>query len=141
MKVRCSLCDTQSRVVAANLGVCVECIRSRPDECMPFIKKAHQKARQTFGLPVQPPRSKLGIPCNICSQECRVGHGETGYCGLRRNIDGRLVSDVTAEKGFLYAYLDPQVTNCCAAWFCPAGTGAGYPKYAYRKGPNADTTT
>jgi pyruvate formate lyase activating enzyme len=33
--------------------------------------------------------------------------------------------------------LDPQVTNCCAAWFCPAGTGAGYPRYAYRDGPES----
>jgi pyruvate formate lyase activating enzyme len=35
----------------------------------------------------------------------------------------------------LYYYLDPQVTNCCAAWFCPAGTGAGFPNYACRPGP------
>jgi pyruvate formate lyase activating enzyme len=27
------------------------------------------------------------------------------------------------------------VTNCCAAWFCPAGTGAGHPRYAYNPGP------
>jgi pyruvate formate lyase activating enzyme len=38
-------------------------------------------------------------------------------------------------KAALYYYLDPQVTNCCAAWFCPAGTGAGYPKYACTPGP------
>jgi pyruvate formate lyase activating enzyme len=27
------------------------------------------------------------------------------------------------------------VTNCCNAWFCPAGTGCGYPRYAARNGP------
>jgi pyruvate formate lyase activating enzyme len=42
---------------------------------------------------------------------------------------------VSTEKALLHAYLDPQVTNCCSAWFCPAGTGAGYPEYAYRNGP------
>jgi pyruvate formate lyase activating enzyme len=64
-----------------------------------------------------------------------MGAGEKGYCGLRENVEGRLVSLVNARKALLYSYLDPQVTNCCAAWFCPAGTGAGYPHYAYRPGP------
>lgn len=41
----------------------------------------------------------------------------------------------TTRQGVYYSYLDPQVTNCCAAWFCPAGTGAGYPIYAACKGP------
>jgi len=102
---------------------------------MPFITEAHQRARETFGLPTRAPHSVGGILCNICSHECRIGDGEVGYCGLRKNLDGRLLSDVSTEKAFLYAYLDPQVTNCCAAWFCPAGTGAGYPKFAYRDGP------
>jgi len=64
-----------------------------------------------------------------------MANGEVGYCGLRRNVDGRLASQVSTEKAFLHAYLDPHLTNCCAAWFCPAGTGAGYPRYAYRAGP------
>ena len=48
---------------------------------------------------------------------------------------GKLASEVSTEKALLHAYLDPQVTNCCSAWFCPAGTGAGYPKHAYLDGP------
>jgi pyruvate formate lyase activating enzyme len=63
-----------------------------------------------------------------------MGDGEKGYCGLRENKDGYL-THATRDKGLLYAYLDPHVTNCCSAWFCPAGTGDGYPKYAYRDGP------
>lgn len=113
----------------------MECVRSKPEDSRPFITRAHRKARQTFGLPVQPPRSSSGIPCDVCSHECRIGDGEVGYCGLRRNVSGRLLSEVSTEAAFLHAYLDPQVTNCCAAWFCPAGTGAGYPKYAYSDGP------
>jgi len=27
------------------------------------------------------------------------------------------------------------VTNCCAAWFCPARTEVGYPRYTYKSGP------
>ena len=135
MNGRCTICSKPSQLVAGTLSVCVECIRSKPEDSRPFITRAHRKARQTFGLPVQPPRSSSGIPCDVCSHECRIGDGEVGYCGLRRNVSGRLLSEVSTEAAFLHAYLDPQVTNCCAAWFCPAGTGAGYPKYAYRDGP------
>jgi pyruvate formate lyase activating enzyme len=86
-------------------------------------------------LPEEPPRSKEGIPCSVCSHECRIGDGEVGYCGLKGNVGGKPTSRVSTETALLYAYLDPQVTNCCSAWFCPAGTGAGYPQYAYRNGP------
>jgi pyruvate formate lyase activating enzyme len=135
MTGQCVLCRRQSRFVAENLGLCVECIRNKPEESEARIKAAHRRARQTFGLPIEPPQSKSGIPCNVCSHRCRIGVGEVGYCGLRRNIGGRFVSEISTMKAFLHAYLDPQVTNCCAAWFCPAGTGAGYPKQAYRDGP------
>jgi pyruvate formate lyase activating enzyme len=32
-------------------------------------------------------------------------------------------------------YLDSLPTNCVADWVCPAGTGAGYPRWAHRPGP------
>ena len=134
MNGRCLLCN-EPRLVAANLGLCVKCIRKHPHESKPFIFKAHRKAREAFGLPVEPPYGKRGIHCNICSHECMIENAEVGYCGLRRNIKGKLISEVSTEKALLHAYLDPQVTNCCAAWFCPAGTGAGYPKYAHCDGP------
>jgi pyruvate formate lyase activating enzyme len=44
-------------------------------------------------------------------------------------------SIVESGGGLLYSYVDPHVTNCCAAWFCPAGTGSGYPKYAHLPAP------
>jgi pyruvate formate lyase activating enzyme len=135
MTGECSLCGKRSRLIARNLGLCVECIRNAPEASRPFIARSHARARAVFGLPAEPPRSRKGIPCNVCSHECRIGEGEIGYCGLRRNVDGRLVSRVSTENALLHAYLDPQVTNCCSAWFCPAGTGAGYPNYAYRTGP------
>jgi pyruvate formate lyase activating enzyme len=61
--------------------------------------------------------------------------GETSYCGLKQNVEGRLESMTRPQIGMLHAYLDSHVTNCCAAWFCPAGTRAGYPRYTYRPGP------
>jgi len=57
-----------------------------------------------------------------------------GYCGLRVNQGNRLVGG-EASHGRLHWYLDPLPTNCVADWVCPAGTGAGYPKWAHLPGP------
>ncbi|RLI34163.1 radical SAM protein [Candidatus Bathyarchaeota archaeon] len=97
--------------------------------------EAHRKSREKYGLPGLPPKTEGGIPCNLCSNECILGEGETGYCGLRINVKGKLSSLCSPEKGLFHAYKDPHVTNCCASWFCPAGTGLGYPKYAVKQGP------
>jgi pyruvate formate lyase activating enzyme len=32
-------------------------------------------------------------------------------------------------------YIDPHITNCCASYFCPGGTGIGYPNRAHSPGP------
>jgi len=131
----CRVCGKRSILISKFVGVCGDCIRERPDEASPYIIEAHAEARSSFGLPARPPKSPGGIKCNLCYNECEIGGGESGFCGLRENVDGRLKSLVSPDRGLLYTYLDPQVTNCCAAWFCPAGTGAGYPKYACKPGP------
>lgn len=66
--------------------------------------------------------------------ECIIGEGELGYCGLRRNVKGRLTG-VTTMAGKLSWYHDPLPTNCVADWVCPGGTGSGYPVYAHCRGP------
>jgi len=134
-KRRCRVCGGDSVLVSGELGVCVDCIRKKPDEVLPFVEGAHASARRLFGLPLKPPRSEGGIACRVCSNECVIGRGEKGFCGLRENRDGRLQVLTSPKGGLLYAYLDPHVTNCCANWFCPAGTGAGYPKFCNRAGP------
>jgi len=134
-ETECRACGRKSALVAASLGVCGPCIREHPGEATPLVREAHVNARRALALPPEPPRSSDGIPCNLCANECRIGVGQRGYCGLRENREGRLVSYAKPATGLLYHYLDPQVTNCCSAWFCPAGTGAGFPRYAYRPGP------
>jgi pyruvate formate lyase activating enzyme len=131
----CRVCGKKSKLIAESIKVCVDCLRESPEESFPYVMEAHARIRTRFGLPAQPPRTSNGISCNVCANECRIGDGETSFCGLKRNIDGRLHSLTNPRVGLLNAYLDSQVTNCCAAWFCPAGTGAGYPQYAYRRGP------
>jgi pyruvate formate lyase activating enzyme len=132
--MRCEICGGGG-LVARALGVCLSCIRGRPDEAMRLIDRGHREARARYGLPPRPPRTPGGIPCQLCSNSCVMGEGERGYCGLRWNEGGRLRSLSDGRRGLLYAYLDPHITNCCSAWFCPGGTGAGYPRYSYSRGP------
>ncbi len=125
----CRVCG-QVKVVSNAIGVCKDCIINRFEEAKIIIDESHKKVRAKFALPSRPPRNEGGLKCNICSNNCVMGEGEVGFCGLRYNKNGKLVSLSTLEYAPLYAYLDPHITNCCAAWFCPAATGRGYPKYA-----------
>jgi pyruvate formate lyase activating enzyme len=131
-EMACAVCG-EEKTVSRVLGVCLDCIRDRPEESLSNIKEAHRVVRARYGLPAEPPHSPDGIECGLCSNDCSIGVGEHGFCGLRWN-DGRLQSFTSPDEGRLYAYLDPHATNCCSAWFCPGGTGAGYPRYARRPG-------
>jgi len=94
----------------------------------------HRASRRDFGLPEEPPRIEDGKLCSLCFLACRLPEGGVGYCGARRNIGGRLVGGTPAGAGGSW-YDDPLPTNCVADWFCPGGTGRGYPRYACRDGP------
>ena len=135
MTNRCRVCKRNSSLISDSIGVCLSCIRDNREESEPHLIEAHAKVRRRFGLPAIPPRTAGGVPCTLCANECVIGKGDRGYCGLRANPDGVFTSVTSAREAALYYYLDPQVTNCCAAWFCPAGTGAGYPKHACTSGP------
>ncbi len=129
---KCEFCG-EEKEIAGILGICVDCIRNKWSQVKDLVYKAHAKVREKYGLSPTPPTSKRGIKCDLCSNECVIGEGESGYCGLRFNEGNRLVSFVDVNHALLYSYLDAHPTNCCSVWFCPAGTGAGYPKYAYTK--------
>ncbi len=96
--------------------------------------KAHRQSRAKFGLPAKPPKDPKGAPCKVCLHECRIPAQGVGYCGLRRNVAGE-VKEITAERGKLSWYHDPLPTNCVGDWVCAGCTGAGFPKYACRDGP------
>ncbi len=130
----CRLCRSVSADIAHELGVCLRCVRENPERAIPIAMEAHARSREAFGLPVVPPKDPRGIPCSLCVNACRIPENGFGYCGLRRNDGGRLV-EVTAEEGALSWYHDPLPTNCVADRVCAGGTGAGYPEYAYRPGP------
>ncbi len=93
---------------------------------MPVVEKARRRSRQTFGLPSEPLRDPLGYPCKLCVHACRIPQGGVGFCGLPPG--GR-------EKARVSWYHDPLPTNCVADFVCPGGTGAGFPRWAHRAGP------
>jgi len=130
---RCKVCKKVSPLISTNLGVCLDCIRKRPEEALKITDKVHAVTREEYALPPKPPKGQ-GIPCGICSNDCKIPEGGKGYCGLVYNKGGQLYRvGGTPEKGLLEWYHDPLPTNCVAEWFCPGCTGAGYPKYAYRR--------
>ncbi|HDN97608.1 MAG: radical SAM protein [Candidatus Omnitrophota bacterium] len=129
---RCSICG-EEKIVSESLGVCVDCIRENFDKCLPFIKKAHYRARKKYNLPLEIPQDENGIQCEICGNGCKIGEGEKGYCGIKENRNGRIVGKGIRE-GNLSFYYDPLPTNCVASWVCAGCSENGYPDYSYTKG-------
>ncbi|MCS7265041.1 MAG: radical SAM protein [Armatimonadetes bacterium] len=124
---RCQICGKVSRTVARVLSLCSNCLKLRFEELEETVKEVHARSRRPFLLPESPPAERDGILCAICSQGCRIPKGGIGYCGLPHGDRKR-----TAIVSWYY---DPLPTNCVADFVCPAGTGCGFPKYAYRSGP------
>jgi len=122
---RCQCCSASSDRVAEKLGACVECLRRKP-EAAGLADAGQRASREEFGLPVNPPQDPQGKLCPICVNECRIAEQGVGYCGLP--FAGR-------KRAIVSWYYDPHPTNCVADWVCPAGTGAGYPEFAYTDGP------
>lgn len=71
--------------------------------------------------------------CRFCTANCSLGEDQTSWCGIRTNRAGKFITESSRSQGYLSYYLDPHVTNCCNATFCPASTGVGYPTYALHK--------
>jgi len=129
---QCKICKKNSILISSQLGVCLPCIRNRPEEALAITDKIHAESRAKFGFPPKPPKKPHGMLCGVCANDCKIGVGEKGFCGLVFNVNGKLVRmGGTPDKGVLQWYYDPLPTNCVSWWFCPGCTGAGYPKYAY----------
>ncbi|MDR5703596.1 MAG: radical SAM protein [Armatimonadota bacterium] len=115
----CRICRTRSILISKQLGVCARCIQTEPARALPLAHEAHARCRRLFGLPESAPQATEGLPCQICVHECRIPEGSLGYCGLRTNRGGKLVSLAgTPEGAVLHWYYDPLPTNCVAMPFC-----------------------
>lgn len=131
----CVICGRSSSLISKTMGICGDCIKNRPEETLGRVKKVHAETRRMFGLVPEPPRDTTGVRCILCANECSIPEGMLGYCGLRKNVNGKLVHLAgTPDKGIVQCYFDPLPTNCVAIEFCAGGSGAGYPRYAHSKG-------
>lgn len=132
----CAVCGNEYRRLGRSLQVCPECIRDRWEDSRKWCEAVHAVSRDSYRLPLTPPRDPLGEACSLCVHQCLLTPGETGYCGVRDGSEeSLLVHGHTC--GQLSFYYDPLPTNCVADWVCAGGTGAGYPKYAHDRGPEA----
>ncbi len=131
---RCNSCQKESPLISESLSLCSDCIRAEFRKVLPQLEKSHSLSRERFNLPSTPPRDPNGISCYLCSNQCKIPQGGTGYCGLRRNKSGRLKGG-GAQRGNLSWYYDHLPTNCVADWVCPGGSNAGYPQFSYSRGP------
>ncbi len=130
---KCQVCGEISPLISGNLGACLKCIRRETEKALEIAGEIHAKNRAVYGLPPKPPRDINGIPCGVCANNCVIGVGRVGFCGLVWNVDGQLIRHGgTPERGILEWYYDGLPTNCVSWWFCPGCTGSGYPRYAYK---------
>lgn len=141
----CIFCNKTDKLISEVLQVCRDCILEGDwDKVKPHILSVHKQVRQLVELPDKPPRAErpnIELKCNYCINECSLSKDDVSYCGLRnikRNNDGDLPLP-SKSKGYIHGYLDPNPTNCCNAWFCPAGTSAGFPEYSDYKGSEFGT--
>jgi pyruvate formate lyase activating enzyme len=132
----CALCGNEYRRLGASVQVCPECIRDRWEESRTWCAAIHDLSRESFQLPLHPPRSPIGEACDLCVHQCRMSPGEKGYCGVRDGSEESLLVH-GHTSGQLSYYYDPLPTNCVADWVCAGGTGAGYPTFAHENGPEA----
>ncbi len=135
---RCVVCGREYYPLSRVLPVCPECIRERFNECKEYVYKAHEYSRSRFSLPYPQPSRPRGFTCTLCARFCQLEKNDVGYCGLTVVDSHGNVRRITKSSlwGILDWYYDPLPTNCVAEWFCPATTGAGYPKYSVsERGP------
>ena len=130
----CKKCGKVAKEIAEVLSLCAGCIRQADASCLAAIEEIHARSRSEFSLPARPPAGPEGIKCGLCVNQCCIPAGARGYCGVHKNEDGRLKGG-GPEGAVVSWYHDPLPTNCVADWVCAGGTGAGYPAWAYRSGP------
>ena len=141
----CKFCGEKDSTISEILQVCRKCvIEGDWTKVKPHIFSVHEQVRKIEALPKEPPiaeRPNIKLRCNYCINECSLTENDISYCGLR-NIHREKIGDLpfpSKTKGYIHGYIDSNPTNCCNAWFCPAGTSVGFPKYSDYEGPEFGT--
>ena len=67
----CKICKKESEFISSFLGLCRECILTRKD-AKKICLEAHARSRREFNLPEKIPKSRNGIKCGICGNNCKI---------------------------------------------------------------------
>ncbi|OPX18109.1 hypothetical protein BXT86_02885 [candidate division WOR-3 bacterium 4484_100] len=126
-KVRCGSCQREW-ILSQALPYCPECIRNKK-ELTSVILSLHKKIREDFGLVGLDAQDRNTTKCNLCVNRCAIGFEQKGYCGVRRNEQGKLIGP-DSNWAYLDAYHDPLPTNCVADWVCAGSRDYGYKNLA-----------
>ena len=136
---KCKFCDKSDKLISEVLEICRDCVLNKDwNVVRQHILTIHKNMRDMVELPEAPPKAEdnIKLKCNYCVNECILSENNVSYCELRnvqKNQSGELPYP-TKARGYIHGYLDPNPTNCCNAWFCPAGTSTGYPEFSsFRK--------
>jgi pyruvate formate lyase activating enzyme len=126
--MKCQECGAEA-LISKILPYCPNCIRKKFDKLSPKIQKIHADTRKKYGLPQKIPANDSGKVCTLCVNRCCIGNGEKGYCGIRQNVDNKIVGP---DKNWAYVdwYHDPLPTNCVADWICEGSKDYGYKNLA-----------
>lgn len=141
----CKFCGKTDKSISVILQVCRKCILEGDwNQIELHLDNVHKKVRKLVDLPAKPPKAKkpnIKLKCNLCINECSLSENDVSYCGLR-NIQLRTSGELpypSKSKGYIHGYIDPNPTNCCNSWFCPAGSSSGYPEFSNYDGPEFGT--
>jgi pyruvate formate lyase activating enzyme len=141
----CKYCGNSSQHISGVIEVCRSCILEVDWSIMKdYLLNIHKQVRLIANLPAFPPKTSddnTKYKCDLCINQCALGEDDISYCGLRdmkKNQENKLPFP-TQSKAYMHGYLDATPTNCCNAWFCPAGSYNGYPEYSNYHGPELGT--
>ncbi|MFQ6617605.1 MAG: radical SAM protein [Fidelibacterota bacterium] len=129
---KCKSCGDRSPLITEALEVCCKCIRENFSGVEEIVREKHSKSRRYFSLLEKPPVNENGVACKVCVNDCRIPLNGTGFCGIRKNVGGKISPQ---KDGFLDWYYDSLPTNCVASWVCAGCSTSGYPEYSYSKKP------
>lgn len=142
---KCQFCGKNDKLISKTLQICRDCILSAEwEKVKKYLLDIHAKVRESEGLPPSQPQitdKNVAFQCNFCINECSLTEDQTSYCGLR-NLEKSKKGELPLPKkseGYIHGYIDANPTNCCNAWFCPAGTPNGFPEFSEYEGPEYGT--
>ncbi len=124
----CQKCKKET-ILSKVLPYCSECIRKNFNSLLPAITNIHKETRKGYNLPEKIPHDLNGLNCTICVNKCQIGNNNSGYCGVRKNIQGEVYGP---DDTWAYVdwYHDPLPTNCVADWVCEGSKDYGYKNLA-----------